>query len=100
MPSRKRAKPTVPPHVFQRLVVLAGTDPLVWRSIQVPETYSFWDLHVAIQDAMGWKDCHLDELRGHVAATANHCTDRRLRRELDALFARLTTEMDRYDDGQ
>jgi len=25
----------------------------------VPEIYTFWDLHVAIQDAMGWKDCHL-----------------------------------------
>ncbi len=36
-------------------------DPLVWRRIQVPESYSFWDLHVAIQDAMGWKDYHLHE---------------------------------------
>jgi Plasmid pRiA4b ORF-3-like protein len=34
---------------------------LVWRRIQVPESYSFWDLHVAIQDAMGWKDYHLHE---------------------------------------
>jgi len=48
-------------HVCQLLIVLAKTDPLVWRRIQVPETYSFWDLHVAIQDAMGWKDCHLHE---------------------------------------
>jgi hypothetical protein len=50
-----------PAHVFQLLVVLAGTDPLVWRRILVPETYSFWDLHVALQDAVGWKDCHLHE---------------------------------------
>jgi hypothetical protein len=48
-------------HVCQFLVVLPNTDPLVWRRIQVPETYSFWDLHVAIQDAMGWKDYHLHE---------------------------------------
>lgn len=48
-------------HVCQFLVVLPRTDPLVWRRIQVPGTYSFWDLHVAIQDAMGWKDCHLHE---------------------------------------
>ena len=27
----------------------------------MPERYSFWDLHVAIQDAMGWKDYHLHE---------------------------------------
>jgi len=46
-----------------QLVVLTGTDPLVWRRIQVPERYSFWDLHVAIQDAMGWLDYHLHEFR-------------------------------------
>lgn len=30
---------------------------------QVPETYSFWHLHVAIQEAMGWLDYHLHEFR-------------------------------------
>jgi hypothetical protein len=29
----------------------------------VPASYSFWDLHVAIQDAMGWLDYHLHEFR-------------------------------------
>jgi hypothetical protein len=36
---------------------------LVWRRIQVPTEYSFWDLHVAIQDAMGWLDYHLHEFQ-------------------------------------
>lgn len=45
----------------QFLIVLPRTDPLVWRRIQVSESYSFWDLHVALQDAMGWLDCHLHE---------------------------------------
>ena len=40
-------------------IELQETDPLVWREIEVPGTYSFWDLHVAIQDAMGWQDYHL-----------------------------------------
>ena len=54
----------MPPRLMlQYLVVLAGTDPLVWRRIRVPATYSFWDLHVAIQDSMGWKDCHLHEFQ-------------------------------------
>ncbi len=35
----------------------------MWRRIQVPLSYSFWDLHVAIQDAMGWLDYHLHEFR-------------------------------------
>jgi hypothetical protein len=33
----------------------------VWRRILVPSTYNFWDLHVAIQDAMGWEDRHLHQ---------------------------------------
>ncbi len=53
-----RAKPGL---VHQFLVVLADTDPIIWRRIQVPERYSFWGLHVAIQDAMGWQDYHLHE---------------------------------------
>jgi hypothetical protein len=40
-------------------IELQATDPLVWREIEVPGDYSFWDLHVAIQDAMGWQDYHL-----------------------------------------
>lgn len=61
---RKAAKRTAPPTlVHQFLIVLSGTDPLVWRRIRVPERYSFWDLHVAIQDAMGWLDYHLHEFR-------------------------------------
>lgn len=47
--------------VHQLLVVLTQIDPIVWRRIQVPARYSFWDLHVAIQDAMGWLDYHLHE---------------------------------------
>lgn len=49
--------------VFQFLVALFGVEPLVWRRILVPGRYSFWDLHVAIQDAMGWQDYHLHEFR-------------------------------------
>lgn len=50
-----------PERVCQLLIVLPNTDPLVWRRIQVPEAYTFWDLHVATQDAMGWQDGHPHE---------------------------------------
>jgi len=49
--------------VYQFKVTLKDVKPPIWRRIQVPSTYSFWDLHVAIQDAMGWLDCHLHEFR-------------------------------------
>ena len=51
------------PDAFQFLIVLLGTDPLIWRRIQIMGDASFWDLHIAIQDAMGWKDTHLHEFK-------------------------------------
>ncbi len=44
-------------------IELEGSAPSVWREIVVPSSYSFWDLHVAIQDAMGWLDYHLHAFR-------------------------------------
>lgn len=49
--------------VYQFKVTLKGIEPEVWRRIVVPAGYSFWDLHVAIQDAMGWLDSHLHAFR-------------------------------------
>lgn len=33
----------------------------VWREIVVPANFTFWDLHVALQDAFGWQDRHLHQ---------------------------------------
>ena len=48
----------IQPMIYQFKVTLDKIKPTVWRRMQVPVTYNFWDLHVAIQDAMGWEDCH------------------------------------------
>jgi hypothetical protein len=49
--------------LFQFRITLQMDEPEAWRVIQVPEEYTFWELHVAIQDAMDWHDCHLHEFR-------------------------------------
>ena len=54
---------------YQFKVTLKEIDPPVWRRIVVPASYNFWDLHVAIQDAMGWLDYHL-----HVFSITNPAT--------------------------
>jgi hypothetical protein len=51
----------MPRSIYQFKITLIDTLPEIWRTIQVPDDYSFWDLHVAIQDAMGWLDYHLHE---------------------------------------
>lgn len=45
--------------VYQFKITLKGINPPIWRWIQIPETYTFWDLHLAIQIAMGWENSHL-----------------------------------------
>jgi len=40
-------------------IELEESNPLIWREIEVSGDVTFWDLHVAIQDAMGWLDYHL-----------------------------------------
>jgi hypothetical protein len=50
-------------NVYQIKISLRDVKPVIWRRIQVPGEYTFWDLHVAIQDAMGWTDCHLHSFR-------------------------------------
>lgn len=45
--------------IHQFKIALLGISPAIWRRIQVPEHYMFWDLHVAVQDSMGWLDYHL-----------------------------------------
>lgn len=54
LPRRKPFK-----NVYQLKLVLRHTDPHVWRRILIPESYTFYDLHVAIQDVLGWLDYHL-----------------------------------------
>ncbi len=49
--------------VLQFKITLLETDPPVWRMIQVPDYYTFYDLHVALQDAMGWLDSHLHDFK-------------------------------------
>lgn len=35
--------------------------PRIWRRVEVPADYSFFDLHVAVQDLFQWSDTHLHQ---------------------------------------
>lgn len=54
---------TAQPQILHFTIQLRDIEPAIWRRIEVPASYTFWDLHVAIQDAMGWLDCHLHVFR-------------------------------------
>jgi hypothetical protein len=45
--------------VYQFKITLDHVRPTVWRRIVVPDTYTLWDLSIAIIEAMGWSGGHL-----------------------------------------
>lgn len=47
--------------VLRLKIVLADTEPPVWRRIEVPAGMTLRQLHAAIQVAMGWEDDHLHQ---------------------------------------
>ncbi len=58
--SRQPRSSTVTRQAYQLRVELSGTEPPIWRRIQV-EDCTLEALHFAIQGAMGWDDSHLYE---------------------------------------
>lgn len=50
-------------NVYQLKLSMKGITPQIWRRIQVPENYTFLDLHNAIQAVMDWEDYHLHEFK-------------------------------------
>lgn len=49
--------------VYLLKVELVGSDPLIWRRLQVPGEITLSLLHKVLQATMGWEDCHLHEFR-------------------------------------
>jgi len=45
----------------QLKVTLEGIEPPIWRRIVVPSEFTLYDLHCAIQLAMGWENSHLHD---------------------------------------
>lgn len=56
--SKKNDKP-VPSYILH--ISIAFSDPLVWRRIQVPGTFTLSQLHQVIQRSMGWSDSHVHQ---------------------------------------
>jgi hypothetical protein len=50
-------------NTLQFRIELREIEPAIWRRLEIRASCTFWDLHVAIQDAMGWLDYHLHAFR-------------------------------------
>jgi hypothetical protein len=45
--------------ILRLKIVLADTEPSIWRRVEVPAEMTLKELHAVIQAAMGWEDAHL-----------------------------------------
>lgn len=48
-------------NVYQLKIVLCDSDPLIWRRILIPCSVLLSDLHIVIQNCMGWQNYHLHQ---------------------------------------
>ena len=51
--------------VFQLKISLLGSDPEIWRTIQISSAATLSTLHKAIQSAFDWEDSHLGVVSGN-----------------------------------
>ncbi len=60
--------------IYRLKVVLLGTEPPVWRRLQVPGNASLDWLHAVLQVAIGWTNSHLHQFKagGHCYSDTRH----------------------------
>jgi hypothetical protein len=49
--------------IYRLKVTLPGSDPVIWRRIEIPSQMTLPKLHLTLQIVMGWENCHLHEFR-------------------------------------
>ena len=52
---------TVTPCRLRLKITLEGSEPAIWRRVEVNDALTFFQLHRVIQQAMGWEDYHPHE---------------------------------------
>ena len=53
-------KPAQPPAIIYTLkVTLLDLEPTIWRTVEVSSAMTLSKLHMVIQAAMGWQNCHM-----------------------------------------
>ena len=60
-PTKKRLAQAFP--IYELKITLCGSNPAIWRRVQVPGGIKLNRLHDVLQVVMGWTDSHLHQFR-------------------------------------
>ncbi len=58
-PEAKKDEKQAPSYILH--ISITFSDPLIWRRVQVPGTFTLAQLHDTIQQSMGWSDSHIHQ---------------------------------------
>ncbi len=62
--------------MYQFKISLNYSDPVIWRQVLVPTTFSFKDLHKVIQVLFDWDEAHMHEFNAGKAFRGEKISDR------------------------
>ena len=67
--------------IYELKITLKGIKPTIYRTIQIEDNRTFFELHIAIQIAFGWDDSHLHvfEINDDRIGISEFCTSRFIR---------------------
>jgi hypothetical protein len=83
------------PRVYRLKITLLGSDPPIWRRVEVDNGTTLYELHVIIQIAFGWENCHLH----HFCVTPNGKLTRRALTDGD-YYAPKSFELEETKDSE
>jgi hypothetical protein len=90
----KKDKP-VPRYTIH--ISIAFSDPLIWRRIQVPGDLNLYQLHLVIQEAMGWSDSHVHQF--HVGKISYEPAERTTRPRQSKRFDEANYKLYTLEEG-
>ncbi len=81
-------------------ITLNGSEPPIWRRVEVNDDITFHQLHRVIQQAMGWEDCHLHEFEVARTRIGTRGGDDMMFAVSDALLPERSTRLFELLDGR
>lgn len=81
-------------------ITLEGSEPPIWRRVEVNDDISFYQLHRVIQQAMGWQDCHLHEFEVARTRVGTRSTDDMMLAVCDVMLPERSTRLFGLLDGR
>ena len=81
-------------------ITLDGSEPAIWRRVEVNDNLTFFQLHRIIQQAMGWEDYHLHEFEVARQRVGTRSAEDAMFMERDEIIPERSTRLGQLLEGR